>query len=46
MNEKNAETNGNGANSDQPQFALQQIYVKDLSFEAPNTPAAFAQESG
>jgi preprotein translocase subunit SecB len=44
MNEKNAETNGNGANSDQPQFALQQIYVKDLSFEAPNTPAAFAQE--
>lgn len=44
MNDKNAETNGNGANSDQPQFGLQQIYVKDLSFEAPNTPAAFTQE--
>ncbi|MEN8175742.1 MAG: protein-export chaperone SecB, partial [Pseudomonadota bacterium] len=23
------------------QFALQRIYVKDVSFEAPNTPAAF-----
>lgn len=44
MNSKNAESNGSGANTDQPQFALQQIYVKDLSFEAPNTPAAFAQE--
>lgn len=43
MNDKTSEASGNGANSDQPQFALQQIYVKDLSFEAPNTPAAFAQ---
>ena len=26
------------------QFALRSIYVKDLSFEAPNTPAIFRQE--
>ncbi len=27
----------------QLQFALQRIYVKDLSFEAPNSPAVFQQ---
>ena len=27
-----------------PQFALQRIYVKDASFEAPNAPAAFTKE--
>jgi preprotein translocase subunit SecB len=26
------------------QFAVRSIYVKDLSFEAPNTPAIFRQE--
>lgn len=26
------------------QFAIQRIYVKDLSFEAPGVPAAFSQE--
>ncbi|MGB1478986.1 MAG: protein-export chaperone SecB, partial [Marinobacter salsuginis] len=25
-------------NQNQPQFALQRIYVKDLSFESPNSP--------
>jgi preprotein translocase subunit SecB len=44
MNDKTAESNGNGANSNQPQFALQQIYIKDLSFEAPKTPASFATQ--
>jgi len=44
MNERNPESNGNGANTDQLQFALQQIYIKDLSFEAPTSPATFAQE--
>lgn len=44
MNDKSPDSNGNGANNDQLQFALQQIYVKDLSFEAPTTPATFAQE--
>lgn len=32
---------GNG--SDQRQFLLQQLYVKDVSFEAPNTPAIFTE---
>lgn len=27
-----------------PQFSLQRIYVKDLSFEAPKSPAIFRQE--
>lgn len=44
MDHKKTEGNGNGSNSDQLQFALQQIYVKDLSFEAPTTPATFARE--
>ncbi len=28
----------------QPQFALQRIYVKDLSFEAPGSPFVFQQD--
>ncbi|MBB1486691.1 protein-export chaperone SecB [Oceanospirillum sp. D5] len=28
----------------QPQFALQRIYVKDLSFEAPNSPFVFQED--
>ncbi|MCO6059757.1 protein-export chaperone SecB [Pseudomonas sp. MOB-449] len=32
----------NGAN--QPQFSLQRIYVRDLSFEAPKSPEVFRQE--
>lgn len=27
----------------QPEFSVQRIYVKDASFEAPNTPAAFTK---
>lgn len=27
-----------------PQFEIQRIYVKDLSFEAPNTPQTFVEE--
>ncbi len=44
MNAESAESNGNGANADQPHFALQQIYLKDLSFEAPTTPTDFAKK--
>ena len=44
MSDNNAETSGNGSGTNQPQFGLQQIYVKDLSFEAPTSPAALAQE--
>ena len=36
----------NNATSEQAniQFALQRIYVKDISFEAPNSPAIFQQQ--
>lgn len=38
----------NGAVTDEdaeaPQFSLQRIYVRDLSFEAPKSPAIFRQE--
>lgn len=28
----------------QPQFSIQKIYVKDVSFETPNSPTAFMEE--
>lgn len=28
----------------EPKFAIQRIYVKDISFEAPNSPAAFTEK--
>lgn len=35
----------NGAQEAQnPQFSLQRIYVKDLSFEAPKSPEIFRQD--
>ncbi|MBC3951465.1 MULTISPECIES: protein-export chaperone SecB [Pseudomonas] len=38
-------TNGTATNEeDAPQFSLQRIYVRDLSFEAPKSPAIFRQE--
>ena len=39
------ETAGNGGATEQREFALQKIYIKDFSFEAPNTPAIFANEN-
>jgi preprotein translocase subunit SecB len=30
-------------NQKQPQFALQRIYLKDLSFESPNSPVVFQE---
>jgi len=41
MNTLAKETNGNGSAANAGQFALQKIYIKDLSFEAPNTPDVF-----
>ncbi|MFU8837657.1 MAG: protein-export chaperone SecB [Thiohalomonadaceae bacterium] len=38
MSENNAAAAQQG-----PQFAIQRIYIKDLSFEAPNTPAVFME---
>ncbi|MDB6050599.1 MAG: secB [Pseudomonas sp.] len=38
-------TNGAVAeDAEAPQFSLQRIYVRDLSFEAPKSPAIFRQE--
>ncbi|WP_455209536.1 protein-export chaperone SecB [Kaarinaea lacus] len=37
-----SDSNQNAAdNAEQQQFALQKIYVKDVSFETPNTPEVF-----
>ena len=46
MNETAKESNGkdsggNGSSATTGQFALQKIYVKDLSYEAPNAPGVF-----
>jgi preprotein translocase subunit SecB len=40
MTEQAAASNG----TEGPQFSLQRIYVKDLSFEAPKSPEIFRQE--
>lgn len=34
----------NDVSSDSPEFAIQQFYVKDLSYEAPHTPQIFREE--
>ncbi|WP_455366065.1 protein-export chaperone SecB [Kaarinaea lacus] len=40
-----SESDQNAANNpEQQQFAMQKIYVKDVSFETPNTPEVFTQE--
>ena len=33
-----------GAQPNGPQFTVEKIYVKDVSFEAPRTPAAFGEQ--
>lgn len=38
------EQNNVAADAQQAQFAIQRIYVKDVSFEAPNSPAIFRKE--
>ena len=39
-----ADTSEETSGQTQPQFSIQKIYVKDLSFETPNSPSAFTQE--
>jgi preprotein translocase subunit SecB len=39
-----SEANNNPEQANQPQFAIQRIYLKDLSFETPNTPLVFQAE--
>jgi len=41
--ETNGTGNGNGSAPATGQFTLQKIYIKDLSFEAPNTPDVFIE---
>lgn len=42
--ETTGKTNANDANATAHHFEIQRIYVKDLSFEAPNTPHTFTEE--
>jgi len=44
MNQSTKGTNGNGSTPDTGHFGLQKIYIKDLSFEAPNTPDVFIDD--
>lgn len=45
MSEENQNPVANGANpEEQPQFAIQRIYTKDISFETPASPAIFQKE--
>jgi len=30
--------------ANEPQFMIQRVYIKDLSFETPDTPAVFQQK--
>jgi preprotein translocase subunit SecB len=39
-----AENENQQAAADQPQFALQRIYIKDSSFESPNSPEIFQEQ--
>ncbi|MFC0267495.1 protein-export chaperone SecB [Kushneria aurantia] len=41
---QNSANGEQGSNAGNVQFALQRIYVKDISFEAPNSPAIFQQK--
>lgn len=34
----------NSAENEAPQFAIQRVYTKDISFETPNSPAIFQKE--
>ena len=39
-----SDQNKEGDNQPQHQFAMQKIYIKDLSFETPNSPEVFTKE--
>ena len=47
MADENQQAQQNGAaqgEQQQPQFAIQRIFIKDVSFEAPNAPEIFRKE--
>lgn len=39
-----AEANGAAPQSNEPQFMIQRLYIKDISLEVPNSPAIFLKE--
>lgn len=39
-----SEQNNAAQNANDTQFMIQRVYVKDLSYETPNTPAVFQQQ--
>lgn len=39
-----SEQNAAPQNANETQFMIQRVYVKDLSYETPNTPAVFQQQ--
>lgn len=41
---ENTEANAQQGNESQPQFALQRIYTKDISFESPGAPMIFQEQ--
>lgn len=41
---ENTDATAQQNDDNKPQFALQRIYVKDISFEAPNAPAIFQEQ--
>ena len=43
-NTESQHNNGAANNAEQPQVNLQRIYLKDTSFESPNSPHIFAQQ--
>ncbi len=44
MAEENQVENNEAAAQQSPEFAIQRIYTKDVSFETPNSPAVFQLE--
>lgn len=43
-NKKSEQTTGQEDTQPMPEFAIQRIYAKDISYEAPNTPEMFQVE--
>lgn len=41
MSDENQVTEGTQEGKAEPQFAIQRVYTKDVSFETPNSPAIF-----
>ncbi len=44
MSDENKNPAGEAAQAEAPQFAIQRVYTKDVSFETPNSPAIFQKE--